>query len=297
MLGMWFPLALLALCMLVVRRSVEKGLTKNIDSLALTWMQQAFALPFIAVSLVLMPFYWPSELSGQFWFWTSLYAVCGALDLFLYFKALSLADISHVAPLISLTGIGVIAGSVVILHQQPTIVGITGAVLIVIGATVVHRDKQKHTQVRRQNTVAFWLILGVVVLRAVYGNIELFPLREANATTFNLYSSLLTVPLLLMLAVLLKARTAKTYWKATYKNIKLYLWPLLFVGLTYTVNLTATYQAKLLAPTAGYVTSVKSAQVVPMMFIGAWLFREKVTKLQWYGVGLISVGLLLLSFG
>ena len=294
---MWFPLVLLALCMLVVRRSVEKGLTKNIDSLALTWMQQAFALPFIAVSLVLMPFYWPSELSGQFWFWTSLYAVCGALDLFLYFKALSLADISHVAPLISLTGIGVIAGSVVILHQQPTIVGITGAVLIVIGATVVHRDKQKHTQVRRQNTVAFWLILGVVVLRAVYGNIELFPLREANATTFNLYSSLLTVPLLLMLAVLLKARTAKTYWKATYKNIKLYLWPLLFVGLTYTVNLTATYQAKLLAPTAGYVTSVKSAQVVLMMFIGAWLFREKVTKLQWYGVGLISVGLLLLSFG
>lgn len=294
---MWFTLALLALCMLVVRRSVEKGLTKNIDSLALTWMQQAFALPFIAVSLVLMPFYWPSELSGQFWFWTSLYAVCGALDLFLYFKALSLADISHVAPLISLTGIGVIAGSVVILHQQPTIVGITGAVLIVIGATVVHRDKQKHTQVRRQNTVALWLILGVVVLRAIYGNTELFPLREANATTFNLYSSLLTVPLLLMLAVLLKARTAKTYWKATYKNIKLYLWPLLFVGLTYTVNLTATYQAKLLAPTVGYVTSVKSAQVVPMMLIGAWLFREKVSRKQWYGVGLISVGLPLLSFG
>lgn len=297
MLGMWFALALLALCMLVVRRSVEKGLTKNIDSLALTWMQQAFALPFIAVSLVLMPFYWPQELSGHFWFWTSLYAVCGALDLFLYFKALSLADVSHVAPLISLTGIGVIAGSVVILHQQPTIVGITGAVLIVIGATVVHRDKQKHTQVRRQNTVALWLILGVVVLRAIYGNTELFPLREANATTFNLYSSLLTVPLLLMLAVLLKARTAKTYWKATYKNIKLYLWPLLFVGLTYTVNLTATYQAKLLAPTVGYVTSVKSAQVVPMMLIGAWLFREKVSRKQWYGVGLISVGLPLLSFG
>lgn len=294
---MWFPLALLALCMLVVRRSVEKGLTKNIDSLALTWMQQAFALPFIAVSLVLMPFYWPSELSGQFWFWTSLYAVCGALDLFLYFKALSLADVSYVAPLISLTGIGVIAGSVVILHQQPTIVGITGAVLIVIGATVVHRDKQKHTQVRRQNTVAMWLIVGVVVLRAIYGNTELFPLREANATTFNLYSSLLTVPLLLMLAVILKARTAKTYWKATYKNIKLYLWPLLFVGLTYTVNLTATYQAKLLAPTVGYVTSVKSAQVVPMMLIGAWLFREKVSRKQWYGVGLISVGLPLLSFG
>lgn len=42
-----------------------KGLTKNIDSLALTWMQQAFALPFIAVSLVLMPFYWPQELSGH----------------------------------------------------------------------------------------------------------------------------------------------------------------------------------------------------------------------------------------
>lgn len=92
-------------------------------------------------------------------------------------------------------------------------------------------------------------------------------------------------------------RTAKTYWKTTRHNVRTYLWPLLFVGLTYTVNLTATYQAKLLAPTVGYVTSVKSAQVVPMMLIGAWLFREKVSRKQWYGVGLISVGLPLLSFG
>ena len=271
---MWFPLALLALSMLVARRSVEKGLSGKVDSLALAWLQQAFALPFIFATLWFATFYWPAELSTQFWVYTSIYAVCGASDLFLYFKALSLADVSYVAPLLALTGVGAIAGSVVILHQTPTMYGVIGALLVVAGTIVIHRAKQGSSG-GRHNVIALWLVLGIVVLRALYSNLELFPLRESNPTTFNFYSSLLTVPVLLVVTVLVqKRRDMRAYWHKVRLDVQKSLWLLAFVGLTYTINLTATYQAKLLSPTAGYVTSVKSAQVVPMMLLGAWLQRK-----------------------
>ena len=295
---MWFVLALIALSMLVARRSVEKNLSNKVDSLAMAWLQQAWALPFIVLSLGFMKFYWPSELSAHFWLYTSIYAVAGALDLYLYFTALRLADISLVAPLISLTGVGAIIGSVVILHQRPTVWGMLGALCVVTGTIIIYRAKQNIDLTKQNNQLAMWLVLGMVVLRAMYGNFELFPLRETNATTFNFYSSLLTVPVLLIVALLLKrGRAAGQYWRRVGRDVRQYTWLLVFVGLTYTVNLTATYQAKLLAPTAGYVTSIKSAQVVPMMFIGAWLFREKVTRRQWWGVGLISIGLCALALG
>jgi len=83
---MWFPLASLALAMLVVRRTVEKNLSSTVDSLALSWLQQGCALPFIFVTLFFARFYWPGELSTKSWLSTapSLYSASG---LYAYFNA------------------------------------------------------------------------------------------------------------------------------------------------------------------------------------------------------------------
>jgi drug/metabolite transporter (DMT)-like permease len=52
------------------------------------------------------------------------------VDLFLYFKALSLGDISIISALISLTSVSSIVGSYFILDQRPTVIAVVGAVLI-----------------------------------------------------------------------------------------------------------------------------------------------------------------------
>ncbi len=121
---MWFLLSLLALSMLVSRRSAEKHATGKIDSLALTWLQQAVALPFIIGALFFAKFYWPSELSSDFWMILALYVVLTSLDIYLYFKALSIADISYVAPWLTLTALGSIAGAYIVLGQKPTVMGL-----------------------------------------------------------------------------------------------------------------------------------------------------------------------------
>lgn len=292
---MWFSLSLLALVMLVARRSTEKNVSRAIDASTLGWLQQAVALPFIIVTLFFAKFYLPTEMTPHFWQTMAVYVACTAIDLYCYFKALSLADISYVAPMLSLVSVGNIIGAYFVLGQTPTAWAIAGALLIVTGAYVINRAKMKHE--RSHGNVMALVFVGILVLvRAYYSNIELFMLRDVNPTTFNFYSSLLTVPVLLIFAyVLHRRKKGVSYITSVKKSVRTYLWPLLFIGVTYTINLTATYAAKLMSPNAGYVGAIKSAQVLPMMLIGALLFREKITRTQWYALVLILVGITLLA--
>jgi uncharacterized membrane protein len=96
MTGMWFLLSIVALLMQTTRRSAEKKAAKNVDSMAMAWLQQAVGMPFIILTLFLAKFYWPSELSSHFWGLLVVYVICSSIDVYCYFKAISIADISYV---------------------------------------------------------------------------------------------------------------------------------------------------------------------------------------------------------
>lgn len=297
---MWAVYSLVALTMLVSRRSAEKQASGRIDSLGLSWLQQTVALPFIIGSLCFARFYWPGELSGSFWAWMALYVACISVDIFCYFRALSIADVSYIAPLMSLMGVGSIFGSYFILGQKPSAYGLLGSFIIVCGAIITYRAKHTSDVInRKSNRLATLLILFILVERSVGANIEVFMLRESNPTTFNFYSSFLTVPFLLLTTILLitfnKTGKYKGYWPKLNKSVLQHKLLLGFIGLTYTINMLATYQGKLVSPNAGYVTAIKSASVLPMMLIGFILFKEKIVRQQWIGLGLILVGLILLA--
>ncbi len=297
---MWFLLALLALSMQVSRRSAEKVVSGNISSLAMTWLQQAVALPFIIVSLFFAKFYMPSELSANFWLLMLVYVVCVSIDLYCYFKALSLADVSYIAPLLTMVAVGNVIGAYFVLDQVPSLAGLSGACLIVFGAGMFYYVKRKDVTNLKANKLAALLILLLVVVRAYFSNIEVLMLREANPTTFNFYSSLLTIPFVLILSFIL-IKTNKTgrfenYWASVKAGVTKHKWLLSFIGLTYTINMLATYNAKLSSPSAGYVGAIKSASVLPMVLIGLIFFKEKVIGIQWLGLLLMLFGLTLLAF-
>ncbi|MBP6962508.1 hypothetical protein KBB49_03165 [Candidatus Saccharibacteria bacterium] len=99
---MWFILSVFATLTMVLRRTTEKKVVDGIDSLALAWLQQAVALPFIFIAIFFAHFYLPSELSSDFWVVMVFYVFLCGVDLFCYFKALSIADVSLVAPFMTL---------------------------------------------------------------------------------------------------------------------------------------------------------------------------------------------------
>ncbi len=258
----------------------------------MAWLQQLFAIPFIVATLFFAKFYFPSDLSASFWGWMFVYVICCAIDIYCYFKALSLADVSYVAPLLSLVAVGNIVGAYFVLGQVPSLRGLLGAVLVITGAYIIHRTRQKHPEKLTAHKSALLLILTLVVVRSFFSNIEVFMLREANPTTFNFYSSLLTIPVLLATTlVIVRGKKLTNYWSKVQLDVKQWYPLLFFIGITYTLNMLATYQAKVIGPNAGYVGAVKSAQVLPMMLVGAIMFREKVRRIQWLAAGVILLGL------
>jgi drug/metabolite transporter (DMT)-like permease len=298
--------------MLTARRSSEKAIVSRIDGMTMVWLQQAVALPFIVVSLFFAPFYAPSHMSSNFWFLMVQYVLFGIADLFCYFRAIQLAEITYIAPLLTLVAVANIFGSFVVLGQVPTFAGIIGAVLIVAGAFMLNASKRKSSTslAKKDMSKALKFIVALVILRGYYSNIEVLMLRETNPTTYNFYSSIGTVSAALVLTLVIKlgmARKTKTKTKTVQKNvvrkycidtknlIRSNYKVLAFIGFTYTLNLTATYAAKIIAPTAGYVGAVKSAQVLPMMLIGVLFFKERVTRPQLAAVGVMCSGLVLLA--
>lgn len=295
---MWFALSLLALLMLTARRSTEKQVTKNIDTMAVTWLQQAVAMPFIIATLFFAKFYWPNELSAQFWIMLLIIVVVSSLDIYLYFKALTLADISYIAPLLSLTAVSALVGAYVILGQIPSLAGLAGAILIMSGAFLNGVAKRRQKTNVRGNTIALILVLIHVVLLGFMASFEVKILRLSNPTTYNFYGSLLGIPFIILVAsIIVRQRKNKyvDYYPKLIHGIKTQFWPLVIIGVTYTINLLATYQAKLLSPDAGYVTAIKSASVLPLVLIGIFFFNEKVERLQWVGIALIVAGLVLIA--
>lgn len=291
---MWFALSILALLMQTTRRSAEKRAAGNINSMALTWLQQAVAMPLIIVTLFFAKFYWPTELPGHFWQLLIVYVALSSLDLYCYFKAISIANISYVAPLLSLVAVGNIAGAYVVLHQVPSLFGIIGAVLIMSGAYLNNLAKRRQKTNIKGDQLAIILVLISVVVRSYYANIEVSMLRLSNPTSYNFYSSLLSIPFILLISsIIVRQRRGhyENYWVNVKTGVRQHVWPLALIGVTYTINLLATYQAKLIGPNAGYVGAIKSASVLPLVLVGVIFFKEKVVKMQWFGLALIVLGL------
>ncbi len=295
---MWFTYACIALVLLAARRTTEKRVASNISSSALAWLQQAMAIPFIVATLFFAPFFWPNQLPLEFWRYMAIYVVCASIDLYCYFKALSLADVSYVAPLMSLVAVANITGAYFVLGQKPSWHGAVGAALLITGAYIVNRSKRINGKHTRGNALALVYVLILVATRGYYANIEVFMLRMSNPTTFNFYSSILVIPLILgisTLAIRRRKKIYKDYWPKLRSGVRSHVWPLVFIGVTYTINLLCTYQAKLLSPNAGYVGAIKSASVLPVVLIGVFFLGEKTSRALWAGIGFILSGLVFLA--
>ncbi len=295
---MWFALSILALLMLSSRRAAEKKAATGIDSMAMAWLQQAVALPLIVGSLFFAKFYWPSELPVHFWELLAVYIILQAIYLYCYYRAISIANISYVAPLMTLFVVSNLVGAYFILGQVPSLFGVLGAGLIVVGAWIIARAKQHEKETVAAHKTAFVLVMIAILVCSIFSSMEVLMLRMSNPTSYNFYSSVLTVPFVILVSiVIIKSRrqSNRAYWGKVKTSIHGHFWPLAIVGITYTINMLATYQAKLLAPNQAYVASIKAASVLPVVILGVLFFHEKVNRKQWIGVGLMLAGLAVMA--
>ncbi len=285
--------------MLSSRRVAEKNATNNIDTLSMTWLQQAVAMPLIIATLFVGKFYLPNELSANFWWLLLIYVILQATYLFTYFSAVNLADVSFIAPLMTLFIVGNMIGAFIILHQIPSFSGMLGAFFIMAGAWIVSKNKKHNSRKSAKNhTKAFWLIILGIAISSIFSNIEVILLRMSNPISYNFYSSVLTIPLVIVITIIVlkkQRKNMKNYWKKVKKDSLRIYSSLVIIGVTYTVNMLCTYQAKILAPNQAYVSTIKAASVIPVIIFGIIFFNEKVNFKQWTGIILMILGLCLIA--
>lgn len=296
---MWFALSFLALMMLSGRRAAEKKAAIGIDSMAMAWLQQGVALPLIIASLFFAKFYWPGQLPLFFWELLVVYVALQAGYLYCYYRAVSMADIGYVGSLMTLFSVGNMLGAYIILGQVPSVYGVIGAGLIVLGAWTISRAKLRgRSALIAAHKTALTLVVIAIVLCSVFSNIEVKMLRMSNPTSYNFYTSLLTVPFVILVSMLIirtRRQNSRAYWRNVKASVKQNVWPLAIVGTTYTINMLATYQAKVTAPNQAYVGAIKAAAVLPIVILGIIFFREKVTRTQWAGVAYMLAGLVFMA--
>jgi drug/metabolite transporter (DMT)-like permease len=292
---MWFALSILALFMLSGRRTAEKKAAIGIDSMAMAWLQQGVAMPLIIISLFFAKFYWPGQLPLFFWELLALYVALQAGYLYCYYRAVSIADISYVGSLMTLFSVGNMLGAYIILSQVPSVYGVIGAAFIMLGVWVISRARLRgESKEIAAHKTALVLVVIAIILCSIFSNIEVKMLRMSNPTSYNFYTSLLTVPFVILVSVLVlrtRRQNNQVYWQNVRTSVQHNLWPLAIVGVTYTINMLATYQAKVTAPNQAYVGSIKAASVLPIVILGILFFHEKVTPKQWLGVACMLVGL------
>ena len=296
---MWVALSILALRMLSGRRTAEKKAATSIDSMAMAWLQQAVALPLIIISLFFAKFYRPDQLSLFFWELMAAYVALQAIYLYCYYRAISIADISFVAPLMTLFSVGNMLGAYIILGQKPSVSGLFGAAFIITGAWVISRAKKGNNteSIAARKSAAILIIIAIIVC-SIFSNLEVKMLQMSNPTSYNFYTSVLTVPFVILVTILLlrsRRRNSQLYWSSVAKSVRKNTIALVIVGVTYTINMLATYQAKVIAPNQAYVGVIKAASVLPVVILGVLLFNEKVSKRQWFGIFLMLIGLLLIA--
>lgn len=297
--AMWFALSILALLMLSGRRTAEKKAATGIDSMAMAWLQQAVALPLIIVSLFFARFYWPGSLPVFFWQLMAVYVALQAVYLYCYYRAVAIADISFVAPLMTLFSVGNMIGAYLILGQVPSVSGVIGAAFIIAGAWIISRGKQHGNEASiAAHKSALLLVIIAIIVCSIFSNLEVKMLQMSNPTSYNFYTSLLTVPFVIAVTVLVlrsRRQNSQAYWSKVNSSVRNNAWALLIVGVTYTINMLATYQAKVIAPNQAYVGVIKAASVLPVVFLGVFFFKETVTQRQWFGIGNMLIGLVLIA--
>lgn len=230
-----------------------------------------------------------------FWELISVYVILQAIYLYCYYQAISIADISFVAPIMTLFSVANMIGAYFILGQIPTVYGVVGALLIIAGAWVIARYKNHVDETSKTaHKKALFLVITAIIVASIFSNLEVKMLQMSNPTSYNFYTSLLTVPFVILVTIIIlktRRQDTKIYWAKLHKSVRGNFLALAVVGITYTINMLATYQAKLLAPNQAYVGSIKAVSVLPVVILGVLFFNEKVTRSQWFGIFLMILGL------
>lgn len=279
---MWFLFALLCSLLNALQGAHGKRILRRLDHHVVTWAMFAYALPLVALALVLEGI---PDIKAPFWPAILVTVTINLLAVTLYIRALQLSPLSLTVPLLAFTPIVLILTGYIALGELPDTVGAAGIVLIVVGAYVLNLDKLNEGFLAPLRGIAkergSMLMFIVAILWGISATADKMAMINSSPlfylVAFDLLFSVLYLPVL-------KARASGQLKKAIGATPHLLIFALLGVMMMF-------FQlAAMRTGLVSYVIAIKRAGMVFSILLGYFFFGERHLKIRLMAAALMVTG-------
>lgn len=290
---MWFVLSLFSAVTYSFRSLFEKKLLKNTDKYILAFGLRFFALPFFILALLfnsqqLVPL---TDLPLKFWLATFYVSMISTpLEMIYFYKALQLAEVSYIVPLLSLAPVFTTIINFFVFKETPTFLGFAGIVLIVSAVYILNINQKGESfwqpfksLYKNQAAKYAFIMMTFYSLSIIVDKIAI----TGAGTYFYAFWNYLLVSLVLLITMFIKARKKVIQVKTNFPS-------LLFLG-SVVAGYTLLRFLALENGNAGYVSAVLGSSVFFSILFGLVIFKEKRVLAKIVSGFLVLLGLLLIK--
>lgn len=266
--------------------SSKMGL-KDMDEYLVTWAFGFFALPFLVFPFIFISI--PS-LGSQYWIALLIDGALNVIATILQLKAIKKSDLSLTIPLLAFTPLFLLIMSPLILGQFPTLLGVIGVILIVMGSYVLNIKKREAGYLAPFKAMLEQrgprLMLYAAFLLSITSSIDKIGVLNSSplfwAVSVHSFTSITLAPVII--------RELNHHLKLTNPDLRL----LFAVGFFSALAIVTQYIAitTLLVP---YVIAIKRTSTIMSVLFGYLIFKEKGIKGRLLGAVIMVIGVILIT--
>ncbi|MDO8610806.1 MAG: DMT family transporter [bacterium] len=270
---MWIYLALFSALVYSLRSIVEKKSLVKIDKYVLAFGLRIFALPFFVIPFILNPSLLVpiNDISILSWIAIIFVSVISSpIEVLFFYKALQMAEVTELVPLLSITPIFTMLFNLLIFHSYPSAIGLLGVLIIIVAIYVLNITKLKEGIFQPFLHLYHDRASRYLALMMIFNSLGVVIDKLAISGTNPYYYALINYSLLsitLAIIVFVKAKNSVYQIKNNFKTFLL----LGLIVFMYTIPRNFAISGS----NAGYVAAVLSSSVIFSTIIGLVFFKEK----------------------
>jgi len=227
---------------------------------------------------------WP-QLSGQFWLYSSLGGIAGALGNGFLVKALQKGDLSVLGPINSYKSVVGIIFGIFLLGEIPGLWGILGIVLIIYGSYFVLDTTEERFSLALLKKSEIQFRLWAMILTAVEA-VFVKKVILASSTTIAFISWCCFGAIFsFVLLFIYKPDVIKEARKISYTEISKYVFLIVCIG---TMQFTTNYVFKQMD--VGYALSLFQLSTIVSVLLGHRIFKEQDIRKKLIGSAIMIIG-------
>lgn len=259
----------------------------RLNEFVISWALMAFALPFL---LPLLFFIDVPELNREFAWALLTGGSLNAFSIVLYMKAIRASDLSITVPMVTFTPLFLLFTSPLMLGEYPSLPGLIGVLLIVLGSYVLNIRQ------RRQGFMAPFkallvetgprIMLGVAFLWSFTANIDKIGVQNSSPIFWSISMTCFVAVMMFPFMLYFSDQPFGLISRQMKALIPLGL----FNAFTFIAQMTAINLALV-----AYVIAIKRSSTILSVFWGHLFLKEKGLRERLPGVMIMVAGVLLIS--